>query len=77
MIWVATEDAATCEVSEFDQVEETDVLWLMDGYKVDMCHPETVRVRDVEGGHHIMYDGVIYRGGFGYNLWVARKYREL
>ena len=34
-----------------------------------------VRVQDTEDGRHVVYDGVTYRGGFGYNLWVARKYR--
>ena len=78
MKWVATEDVSTCEVSEFAPADDMDVLWLMDGYKVDTSNPETFRVRDVEeDGHHVVYDGAIYRGGFGVDLWVARKYREL
>ena len=77
MIWVASEDNATCEVTEFEEADEKDVLWLMDGYKVDVASPEQFRVRDVEDGKHVIYKGVIYRGGFGINLWVARKYIEL
>ena len=77
MIWIATEVAETREVTEFESADERDVLWLMDGYKVDTSHPERLRRHDTEDGHHIVYDGAIYRGGFGINLWVARKYREL
>ena len=75
--WVAVEDADTCEVSEFGRADEMDVLYLMDGYRVDKRNPTTVRERAVEGGKQVIYDGVIYRGGFGYNLWVAHRYREL
>ena len=77
MFWVCIEDADTHDVSEFEPADEMDVLWLMDGYKVDTSNPETFRVCDVEAGHHVVYVGVVYRGGFGVNLWVARKYREL
>ena len=77
MIWVAIEDADTHEVAEFERVSEKTVLRLMDGYKVDKHDATRVRVQDVEDGHNIVYEGVTYRGGFGYNLWVARKYLEL
>ena len=77
MIWLAIEDADTHEVTEFGEATEAKVLYLMDGYKVDKRNPTRVRVQDTEGGHNIVYDGVTYRGGFGYNLWVARKYREI
>ena len=77
MIWVAIEDADTHEVSEFERVTEEQVLRLMAGYRVDKRNPTRVRVQDVESGCNIVYDGVTYRGGFGYNLWVASKYREL
>ena len=77
MIWLAIEDADTHEVSEFEEVSEEYVLRLMDGYKVDKHYVTRVRVQDVEDGHNIVYEGVTYRGGFGYNLWVARKYLEL
>ena len=77
MIWVAIEDADTHEVSEFEEVSEAKVLYLMDGYRVDKRNPTRVHVQDVEDGCNIVYDAVTYRGGFGYNLWVARKYREL
>ena len=77
MTWVAIEDADTHEVSEFEAATEEQVLYLMDGYRVDTSNPTRVRVQDTEDGRHIVYDGVIYRGGFGYNLWVASKYREL
>lgn len=73
MFWVAIEDADTYEVSEFEAATEKQVLDLMDGYRVEhVC--ERVRLQDVEDG---VYDGVIYKGGFGYNLWVARKYLEV
>ena len=77
MIWVAIEDADTHEVSEFERVSEDRVLYLMDGYRVDKRNPTRVRVQDVEDGCNIVYEGVTYRGGFGYNLWVAHKYREV
>ena len=77
MIWAAIEDADTHDVSEFERVSEARVLYLMAGYRVDERNPARVRVQDTEGGHNIVYEGVIYRGGFGYNVWVARKYLEL
>lgn len=77
MIWVAIEDVDTHEVTEFERVTEEQVLHLMDGYRVDRHDAMRVRVQDMEDGRHVVYDGVIYRGGFGYNLWVARKYREM
>lgn len=77
MIWVAIEDTDTREVSEFERVTEAKVLYLMDGYRVDKHDAERFRLQDVEDGAHIVYEGVIYKGGFGYNLWVARKYREV
>ena len=77
MIWVAVEDATTHEISEFERVTEEYVLRRMDGYKVDKHYVTRVRVQDVEDGHNIVYEGVTYRGGFGYNLWVASKYREV
>ena len=75
--WIAVEDSSTCEVDEFGEVEEKDVFYLMEGYKVDLCHPEHARVRDTEDGNRVVYDGVIYKGGFGYNLWVTHKYIEM
>ena len=77
MIWVAIEDADTHEVSEFEGATEEQVLYLIDGYRVDKRNPARVRVQDVEDGHNIIYEGVIYRGGFGYNLWVAHKHKEM
>ena len=77
MFWVATEDADTCEVTEFEKAEEMEVLYLMDGYKVDTSNPEKFRMQDTENGKNIIYEVVTYRGCFGYNLWVARKFVEL
>lgn len=77
MIWVAIEDADTYEVSEFERVTEEKVLYLMDGYRVDEASPTKFRLQDDEGGKRIVYEGVTYKGGFGYNLWVARKFLEL
>lgn len=77
MIWVAIEDTDTHEVSEFEEATEEQVHYLMDGYRVDKHKATRVRVQDVEDGRNIVYDGVTYRGGFGYNLWVACKYMEL
>ena len=76
MLWVAIEDADTHEVSEFEGVTKDTVLDLMDGYRVQhVC--ERVRLQDVEDGKRVVYNSVIYKGGFGYNLWVARKYLEV
>ena len=77
MIWVAIEDVDTYEVSEFEKVTEKKVLYLMDGYRVDKTNPTKFRMQDTENGRHIIYEGVTYKGGFGYNLWVARKFLEL
>ena len=77
MIWVAIEDTDTHEISEFEEATEEQVHYLMDGYRVDKHKATRVRVQDVEDGRNIVYDGVTYRGGFGYNLWVACKYMEL
>ena len=77
MIWVAIEDTDTHEVSEFERVTEAKVLYLMDGYRVDKHNATRVRVQDTEDGHNIVYEGVTYTGGFGYNLLVARKYLEM
>ena len=77
MIWVAIEDADTYEVSEFEKVTEKKVLYLMDEYRVDKHDPTKFRMQDTENGKRIVYEGVTYKGGFGYNLWVARKFLEL
>lgn len=77
MIWVAIEDADTHEMSEFEQATEKQVLRLMDGYRVDKHDATRFRLQDEENGKNIIYDGVTYKGGFGYNLWVASKYREV
>ena len=74
--WVAVEDASNGEVGDFGEVAEADVQYLMAGYRVDLCSPAQIRVRDTDD-HNVVYDGVVYTGQFGYNLWVARKYREL
>ena len=75
--WVSIEDTSTCEVSEFEKATEKEVLYLMDGYRVNMSNPTKFRVTEMENGRHVVYKGVTYRGGFGYNLWVARKFLEL
>ena len=77
MAWVAIEDADTHEVSEFEEATEKKVLYLMDGYRVDTSNPTRFRLHDTEGGRHIIYEGVTYKGGFGYNLLVASKYVEV
>ena len=77
MIWVAIEDVDTHEVTDFEKVTEKQVLYLMDGYRVDKHDVTKFRVQDTENGKNIIYDGIVYKGGFGYNLWVARKYLEL
>ena len=77
MIWVAIEDADTHEVTEFEEASEAKVLYLMDEYRVDKHDPTKFRVQDVESGRNVVYDGVTYKGGFGYNLWVASKYVEV
>ena len=77
MIWVAIEDADTHEVTEFEKVTEKKVLYLMDGYRVDKHDVTRFRLQDTENGKNVIYEGVTYKGGFGYNLWVASKYLEL
>ena len=77
MAWVAIEDADTHEVTEFEEATEEQVHYLMDGYRVDTSNPTRYRLQDTEDGHHIVYEGVTYKGGFRYNLWVASKYVEV
>ena len=77
MIWVAIEDADTHEVSEFEKATEKQVLYLMDGYRVDKHDAAKFRLQDEESGRHVVYEGVTYKGGFGYNLLVASKYVEV
>ena len=77
MLWIAIEDADTYEVSEFERVTEKKVLYLMDGYRVDKTNPTKFRMQDTENGKRVIYEGDVYKGGFGYNLWVARKFIEL
>ena len=77
MIWVAIEDADTHEVTEFERATEKQVLYLMDGYRVAKHDSAKFRLQDEEDGRHIVYEGVTYKGGFGYNLWVASKYVEV
>ena len=77
MRWVAIEDTDTHEVTEFEGATKEQVQCLMDGYRVDKHNPTRFRVQDTEDGRNIVYVGVTYSGGFGYNLWVARKYREM
>ena len=77
MLWVAIEDSDTHEVSEFERATEKQVLYLMDGYRVDEHEPTRFRLQDEEDGRRIVYEGVTYKGGFGYNLWIASKYVEV
>ena len=77
MIWVAIENADTHKVSEFEQTTEEHVSYLMDDFRVDTSNPTRFRLQDVEDGHHIVYEGVTYKGGSGYNLLVASKYVEV
>lgn len=77
MLWVAIDDADTNEVTEFEPVTAEDVRCLMDDYRVDEHDVTRFRVQDVEDGHRVVYKGTIYKGGFGYNLWVANKYVEM
>ena len=77
MIWVSIEDTDTHEVTEFEQVTEKQVLYLMDGYRVDKHDATRFRLQDEEDGANIIYEGVTYKGEFGYNLWVASKYVEV
>ena len=76
MYWVSIENADTCEISEFEEAPEKHVLDLMEGYKVDTSNPTKFRMGESENGRHIVYEGVTYKGGFGYNVCVARKYIE-
>ena len=77
MLWVAIEDTDTYEVSEFEKAAENQVLCLLIGYKVNMNNPTKFRVQDAENGKNIIYEGIIYQGGFGYNLWIGKKYVEV
>lgn len=77
MLWVAIEDSDTHEVTEFEKVTEKKAIYILDEYRVDMNNPVEFHMQDTENGQHIVYDGMKYKGGFGYNIWVARKYLEL
>lgn len=73
MYWVAIEDADICEISEFEERTREEVLYLFDLYKVTLSDPTRYRER---AGKNIIYEGVTYKGGFGYNVCVARKFIE-
>ena len=77
MFWIAIEDADTHEVSEFEKVTEKELLYILDGYRVDKNNPTNFSMQDMENGKRVIYKGGAYKGGFGYNIWVARKYREV
>lgn len=77
MVWMAIEDADTHEVTEFERATERKARYLMDGYRVDKTDYTKFRLHDTENGRRVVYEGVTYKGGFGYNLWVARKYLEM
>lgn len=77
MIWVAIEDAGTHEQSEFVQATEEQVLNLMDVHKADTRDAVRFCLHDVEGDSHVVYMGITYKGGLGYNILAARKYLEL
>ena len=77
MVWLAIEDAYTHEVSEFERVGEKEARYLMNGYRVNEHNATKFRVQDVEDGRNVVYEGVTYKGGYGYNLWVASKYVEV
>lgn len=77
MVWVAIEDADTYEVSEFEETTEEQALCLMDDYRVNKHDAVKFCVRDVEDGRNVVYEGVTYKGGFGFDLWVASKYVEM
>ena len=77
MLWVAIEDSETHEVSEFEKVTEKKIIYLMNGYMVDKENPIDFSVRSAENEKRVIYEGGVYKGGFGYNLWVASKYVEV
>ena len=77
MIWVAIEDMDTYEISEFEKVTEKEVLYLLDGYRVDKNNPTNFSMQDTENGKRVIYEGGAYKGEFGYNILVARKFIEV
>lgn len=77
MMWVAIEDSDTYELSEFEPTTVQKALYLLKGYRVDKHAATKFRMHDVENGHSVVYEGVTYKGGFGYNILVAKKYAEL
>lgn len=77
MVWVAIKDTDTCEVSEFVQATEEQVLDLMDAHRADKHDATRFCLQDVEGGRHIVYRGIAYKGRFGYNILVASDCAEV
>lgn len=77
MVWVCIEDADTHDVSDFAKTDDGYVLYLMDEYRVDKHNTDSFVLHDMEDGRHIVYKGLIYKGGFGYNLWIADKFVKL
>ena len=77
MFWIAIEDTDTHEVSEFEKVTEKKLIYILDGYRVDKNNPTDFSTKDTENGKRVIYEGGVYKGEFGYNIWVARKYREV
>lgn len=71
MVWVAIEAADTYEISDFKKVSEEQVPYLMAEYRVDKHDAVRFHLQDEECD--VVYEGIVYKGGFGYNLWVASK----
>ena len=76
MYWVAIENVGTCEFPKFEKATEKEVLYLLDEYSIDKNNPTNFSMQGTENGKRVIYEGDAYKGEFGYNLLVARKYIE-
>ena len=77
MFWIAIEDSNTYEVSEFEPATEKEIIYLMDGYRVDKNNPTNFSMQNTENGKRVIYEGGAYKGELGYNILVARKFIEV
>ena len=79
MFWIAIEDTDTYEVTEFEPATEKKLLYILDGYRVDKNNPTSFSMHDTEKEteKRVIYEGDVYKGEFGYNILVARKFREV
>ena len=75
MIWVACEYEYT--VYDFRPVHATDLRHIMIEYGARQDKDrEKFTLQAIESNHRVTYVGNVFKGSFGFNLLVARKFTK-